>query len=60
VTPGSGVNFRQTAPSGTVLGVAANGARVPRLSTSVVQNFRNVIYRGHGGGWMHRDFLNNP
>jgi len=60
VTPGSGLNFRESAPSGSVLAVAPNGERVPQNLLTITQGFRSVVYRGLGTGWMHQDHLGTP
>jgi len=60
VVVNSSLNFRASAPSGAVIGSAPNGTRVPQFSTDITQNFRNVVFRGVGSGWMHRDYLGTP
>lgn len=60
VSQGSTLNFRASAPSGTVLANAPNTARVPQFTTTITQSFRNVVYRGVGSGWMHQDHLGTP
>jgi len=60
-TQGGNLHFRRTDSStGDILGSAPNSTRVPQVSGTVSNSFRNVVYRGLGGGWMHRDFLATP